>query len=150
MDIQTLKVFAERLRAHLATQDLPIKHGHALELVSAIPGLRTWSEVSAFPDRVASSTLNDLALGRLVRRITEKFSRTVSSAVLLQVLSPPTVPSLKVWPDGPVPGVYNLIGNRLPAVFVVPPALVRRLVTLGAVAMTMRHHLVTRTVVERA
>lgn len=106
MDHQALKVFAERLRAYLATQQLTLKHGQALDLVAAIPGLRNWPEVSAFPDRVAASTLNDHAAGRLARRIHEKFTLSVTPAALLQALVAQSESLLKVWPDGPVPGVY--------------------------------------------
>ncbi len=106
MDPQALKVFAERLRAYLNTQQLALKHGQVLDLVAALPGLRNWPEVSAFPNRVAAATLNDHAAGRLARRIHDRFSLSVSPAALLQALAPPTNSQLKVWPDGPTPGVY--------------------------------------------
>ena len=69
MDTQMLKVFAERLRAHLEQHQLHLKHGQALDLIAALPGLRNWPEVNAFPVRVAAAHVNGESAERLVRRL---------------------------------------------------------------------------------
>ena len=39
MDTEQLKVFAQRLRAYLENHQVQLKHGQALDLVAALPGL---------------------------------------------------------------------------------------------------------------
>lgn len=107
MDTQKLKVFAERLRAYLERQNLSLKHGQALDLIAAIPGLRNWPEVNAFPARVAVAQWDSQSADRLAGRIAKLHTLTLPADELLQALEPVTaVAALKVWPDGPVPGVY--------------------------------------------
>ncbi len=107
MDTQKLKVFAERLRAYLERQNLSLKHGQALDLIAAVPGLRNWPEVNAFPARVAVAHWDSQSADRLARRIAKLHALSLPADELLQALEPViTVAALKVWPDGPVPGVY--------------------------------------------
>lgn len=107
MDTQMLKVFAERLRAHLEQHQLHLKHGQALDLIATLPGLRNWPEVNAFPVRVAAAQVNGDSAERLAKRLSSMHNVTLTSSELMQVLEPAaTAPVLKVWPDGPVPGVY--------------------------------------------
>ncbi len=107
MDTQTLKVFAERLRAHLEQHQLHLKHGQALDLIAALPGLRNWPEVNAFPVRVAAAQVDGVSAERLARRLANTHNITLTAAALVQVLEPfaPTV-GLKIWPEGPAAGVY--------------------------------------------
>lgn len=106
MDTQQLKVFAERLRAHLERHTLTLKHGQALDLIAAIPGLRNWPEVNAFPARVSTAQWDDHSAGRLAKRITKLHAVNLPVDELRQALEPTAASTLKVWPDGPVPGVY--------------------------------------------
>nr|WP_255606758.1 hypothetical protein [Asticcacaulis sp. AND118] len=56
-----------------------------------------------------------------------------------------------VRPETPLLGLVqagDLVGNNVPALFVVAPFLIRRLVALGEIAMTVRHDLVGGAVVE--
>ncbi|MDP3246429.1 MAG: glyoxalase superfamily protein [Polaromonas sp.] len=107
MDTQMLKVFAERLRAHLEQHQLHLKHGQALDLIAALPGLRNWPEVNAFPVRVAAAQVNGESAERLAKRLASLHNVTLTAAALVQVLEP-AAPALglRIWPDGPVPGVY--------------------------------------------
>lgn len=107
MDIQKLKGFADRLRAYLESQNLTLKHGQALDLIAAIPGLRNWPEVNAFPSRMAAAQWDGRSAERLAARIAKQHAVNLSPDDLLLALQPEGVSSaLKVWPDGPVPGVY--------------------------------------------
>lgn len=106
MDTQKLKVFAERLRAYLERQNLSLKHGHALDLIAAIPGLRNWPEVNAFPARVSAAQWDSTSADRLARRIAKLHSLIVPVGELLQTLESGATVALKVWHGGPMPGVY--------------------------------------------
>lgn len=106
MDTQNLKVFAERLRACLERHNISLKHGQALDLIAAIPGLRNWPEVNAFPARVSSAQWDSTSADRLAKRVAKQHSLIVPADELLRALEPSTAATLKVWPDGPAPGVY--------------------------------------------
>lgn len=106
MNTQNLKVFAERLRTHLESHNLIIKHGQALDLIAAIPGLRNWPEVIAFPARYANLQLEQSTVERLTKRIAKLHALRLSVDQLCQVLNPSPVSILTVWPNGPVPGLY--------------------------------------------
>lgn len=109
MDLQQLKSLAERVRALLQQHSSPIGHSQSLDLVAAVPGLRNWPEVVAFPDRVAACDLDDAAARRLAFRLNKKYQVSLSpqavlAAVDAQATTRPRVP--KIWPTGPEPGVY--------------------------------------------
>src|SRR5665213_3255388 len=110
MDVQQLKLLAGRLRGVLAQHDMPVAHAQALDLIAALPGLRNWPEVSAFPDRVAACQLDLPAAGRLVYRLNRIHQLALSPEELRDALSPPdqvrTSRAPVIWPSGPVPGVY--------------------------------------------
>jgi hypothetical protein len=106
MDTQILKVFAERLRAYLERHNLTLKHGQALDLIAAIPGLRNWPEVNAFPARVTAVQWDSHSADRLAKRIAKLHGLILPAGELRQALEPIASNILKVWPDGPLPGVY--------------------------------------------
>lgn len=86
MDTQKLKVFAERLRVCLERHNLTLKYGHALDLVAAIPGLRNWPEVNAFPARVAAAQWDEHSADRLAQRIAKLHAMSLSADELRQAL----------------------------------------------------------------
>jgi len=112
MDTPQLKLLAGLVRALLEQRDVTVSHAQSLEVVSALPGLRNWSEVQAFPDRVANCEMDAASTGRLSFRLRKKYNVEVSSDELLRALSPPatgaegraTLP--RIWPTGPSHGVY--------------------------------------------
>lgn len=107
MDTQMLKVFAERIRAHLGQHQLHLKHGQALDLIAALPGLRNWPEVNAFPARVAAAEVDGDSTERLARRLSALYNITLTPDALAHVLTPDArMLGLRIWPNGPVPGVY--------------------------------------------
>lgn len=106
MDTQKLKVFAERLRAYLERHNLTLKHGQALDLVAAIPGLRNWPEVNAFPARLAAAQWDSSSADRLAKRIAKLHTLILPVDELHQALEPINVSVLNIWPEGPVPGLY--------------------------------------------
>lgn len=106
MDTQQLKVFAERLRAYLERRNLALKHGQTLDLIAAIPGLRNWPEVNAFPARVSAAQWDSYSADRLAKRIAKLHTLILPVDELHQALEPVAANALKVWPDGPIPGVY--------------------------------------------
>lgn len=110
MDIQQLKLYAERVRAALARARCDIKHGQALDLMAALPGLRNWPEVMAFPERVTRATLDEAAFARLVRRIQTKCRVEFTPQDLERVFAKGeegvAVVQLDVWRTGPAPGIY--------------------------------------------
>ena len=69
MDVQQLKLLAGRVRGLLEQSNHPLGHNQSLDLIAALPGLRSWPEVQAFPDRVASCTLDAASAGRLAFRL---------------------------------------------------------------------------------
>lgn len=112
MDTQKLKVFAERLRAYLECRNLILKHGQALDLIAAIPGLRNWPEVNAFPARVSAAQWDSHSADRLARRIAKLHALILPIDELRQALEPAIPSPLKIWPDGPVPGLYVTISQE--------------------------------------
>jgi hypothetical protein len=110
MDVPQLKLLAGQVRSLLKESSAIIGHGQALDLVAALPGLRNWPEVIAFPERVAACQLDSASTGRLAFRLKRNFSREFTPNELLSALVPSTPGSvglaLQVWPGGPPPGVY--------------------------------------------
>jgi len=110
MEIPQLKLLAAGVRQLLKQSQHEIGHNQSLDLIAAIPGLRNWPEVQAFPDRVAAAQLNEDAASRLAFRLNKKFNLGTSSAALLDALQPaaPARADLapQIWPTGPAPGVY--------------------------------------------
>lgn len=110
MDTQQLKLLAATVRALLEQSNHSIGHGQSLDLVAAIPGLRNWPEVQAFPDRVAATELDLASAGRLAFRLQKKFGLGLESREILELLAPSmgsrTDHSLAIWPAGPRAGVY--------------------------------------------
>lgn len=107
MDLQQLKLHAAVVRAFLAQRDRELSHAQSLELISALPGLRTWSEVLAFPDRVTACVLNHTSAGHLATRIERRSQIRTDAPALLELLAPKRdsiVP--EIWPAGPSPGLY--------------------------------------------
>ena len=109
MDTHELKTLARRIRDVLEQSKHPVGHSQSLDLVAAVPGLRNWPEVLAFPDRVAACELDLSSASRLAFRL-RKFEVQLSPEAVLAALSPPGarhgtgVP--QIWPTGPKPGVY--------------------------------------------
>ncbi len=110
MDIPQLKLLAGRVRDQLQQSSCLVGHSQALDLIAALPGLRNWPEVMAFPERVAACTLDVNAATRLAYRINRKFSLDVGAKELMTSFAETgvSVPRnvLQVWPGGPLPGVY--------------------------------------------
>jgi len=110
MDISQLKLLAGRIRGQLQQSSCLIGHSQALDLIAALPGLRNWPEVMAFPARVAACELDAASVSRLVYRINKKFSFDLRPKELLVTLAAgdgmPFFGSLQVWPGGSLPGVY--------------------------------------------
>lgn len=109
MDLPQLKSLAERVRALLQQHRASVGYSQSLDLIAAVPGLRNWPEVVAFPDRVAASVLNDAAARRLAFRLNKKYQvsltpEAVLAAVDTQSATNPRTP--EIWPTGPAPGVY--------------------------------------------
>ena len=109
MDIQQLKSHAGRVRDLLQQSNHPVGHNQALDLVSALIGLRNWPEVLAFPDRVAGCELDLASAGRLAFRL-KKLQLELSPESLVSALSAEASPGAatapQIWPTGPRPGVY--------------------------------------------
>ncbi|MEM5435956.1 hypothetical protein [Paraburkholderia diazotrophica] len=53
MDLQQLKLLAGSIRAFLQQANIRIGHNESLDIAAALPGLRDWPEVSAFPVKTA-------------------------------------------------------------------------------------------------
>lgn len=112
MDVPQLKLLAGLVRGLLEQHDVPIGHSHSLDLIAALPGLRNWPEVNAFPDRVAACELNGGSAARLAHRLRSKHSLEFTAQDLVAALSPPDSSSAagryapQIWPAGPIPGVY--------------------------------------------
>lgn len=112
MDVPQLKLLAGLARGLLEQHNVSIGHAQSLELISALPGLRNWSEVMSFPDRVATCELNLDSAARLSNRLRRKHDLEFNPNELIRALSPPepgkvAAASLPlIWPTGPKPGVY--------------------------------------------
>ena len=110
MDIPQLKLLADQVRNLLKQANHSVNHNQSLDLIAALPGLRNWPEVRAFPDRIAACELDATAAGRLAYRLKRKFEMALTSQDVLTALSPPqpTRPTFvpQIWPTGPLAGVY--------------------------------------------
>lgn len=106
MDAQQLKLLAGRVRDLLAQHNHLVVHGQALDLIAALPGLRNWSEVMAFPARVAECRLSESPATRLAYRLKSRFGLDIETPALLQILDPSQAVLPELWPTGPEPGVY--------------------------------------------
>jgi hypothetical protein len=109
MNVPQLKLLAGLVRGLLEQQNVPIGHSQALDAIAALPGLRNWPEVMAFPERVAATELTTTATGRLSHRLKTRYQVTLTPMTLLKALMPPesqTEVAPEVWPTGPRPGVY--------------------------------------------
>ena len=87
MDMQQLKHVAGHVRGLLDQSNQPIGHSVALDLVASIPGLRNWTEVKAFPDRVATAALDLTSAGRLAIRLNKRFALDIQAPDLLAAIS---------------------------------------------------------------
>ncbi|WP_326543500.1 hypothetical protein [Pseudorhodoferax sp.] len=110
MDIQQLKLLAGLVRGLLEQSHHSVGHNQSLDLIAALPGLRNWPEVQAFPDRVAACELDVASASCLAFRLKKKFALELSPQAMLAALSPPGTEkptrAPQIWPTGPVPGVY--------------------------------------------
>jgi hypothetical protein len=110
MDIPQLKLLAGRVRDQLQQSSCLIGHSQSLDLIAALPGLRNWPEVLAFPGRVAACELDTTSVSRLAYRVNKKFSLEIGPkdwlARLVQGEETLSLGALQVWPGGPLPGVY--------------------------------------------
>jgi hypothetical protein len=109
MDIQRLQLLAERTRDLLQQSNQSLGHNQSLDLIAALPGLRNWPEVRAFPNRVAACQLDESSAGRLAFRLQKKFGLNLSASEILDALgetSPYEQIVPEIWPSGPEPGVY--------------------------------------------
>ena len=110
MNVQQLKLLAGRVRGLLEQQNHELTHGQSLDVIAALPGLRNWPEVLAFPARVAECELTEAATSRLFWRLRSRFGVESDPLVLLRILDPdlpterPGLPEL--WPSGPDAGIY--------------------------------------------
>lgn len=112
MDVPQLKLLAGLVRGLLEQHNVPIGHSQSLDLIAALPGLRNWPEVNAFPDRVAACELNGGTAARLAHRLHSRHNLELAAQELVAALSPPgssreaSGSAPQVWPTGPAPGVY--------------------------------------------
>lgn len=112
MDVPQLKLLAGLARGLLEQHDVSLGHAQSLELISALPGLRNWSEVMAFPDRVARCELALDSAARLANRMARKHGVEFSPHEIIRALSPPEPSKIAaaslplIWPTGSKPGVY--------------------------------------------
>lgn len=106
MDASHLNSLARRLHDWLSAQQHAVKHGHTLDFIAAIPGLRNWPEVLAHPDRVATAQVNAVTCERLAGRIEKKLGVRLPAGDLLAVLTAETAKPLAVWPTGPAAGLW--------------------------------------------
>jgi len=87
MNSQQLKLLAGQIRSLLQRSSHQISHSQALDLAAALPGLRNWPEVLAFPDRLTSTELDDGSTGRLASRLNKIFGLDLTPQDLLKILS---------------------------------------------------------------
>lgn len=106
MEIEHLRQLAAPLREKLARHQRVLKHGHALDLLAAIAGLRNWPEVNAFPQRLAATHLDDAAAERLRSRIATKLGVDLPVDEVEELLHAQGTPPPDLWPSGPKPGIY--------------------------------------------
>jgi hypothetical protein len=110
MELQQLKLLAGRVRQLLQQSNHPVGHNKSLDLIAAVPGLRNWPEVLAFPERVDQCRLDDSSARRLAYRLGKTFDLHLPHDDLLKAICPDRGHAardvLHVWPGGPNPGVY--------------------------------------------
>lgn len=110
MDVPQLKLLAGRVRSLLQQSPSQVGHNQSLDLIAALPGLRNWPEVVAFPNRVAACELDVASTGRLAFRLKKALGVEFTARDLLSTLAPDgsaqTQDLLQVWPAGPPAGVY--------------------------------------------
>jgi hypothetical protein len=87
MDVEFLKVLANRVRLLLAQQKIAISRGQALDLAAALPGRRIWPEVQAFSSELGPIQLDLAAARRLSKRLLDKHSQRWEPTLLLRALS---------------------------------------------------------------
>ena len=95
MDAEQLKLLAAKLRESFP-REIALSRGQSLDLIAALPGLRNWPEVRAFPERLAARDYDLDAMGRLSRRIvasfgprlTERATRWLDADGLMNTLMP--------------------------------------------------------------
>lgn len=95
MDLQQLKLLAGSIRAFLQQANIQIGHNESLDVAAALPGLRNWPEVSAFPDRVSAFTLDIAAAHRLAARLEKRYSFHMAPPAILRKLEATGVTPLK-------------------------------------------------------
>lgn len=86
MDLPTLKLLAVHVRVLLEQSHHHIGHNQSLDLIAALPGLRNWPEVKAFPDRVAACQLDDVSAARLGTQLQKRFGLSSATPSLLSSL----------------------------------------------------------------
>ena len=112
MDIPQLKRLAEHVRTLLSQANHTVSHNQSLDLIAALPGLRNWPEVQAFPDRVTACNLDPSSISRLSYRLKRKFELELTPEHVLAALSRQHHDDVEeslapqIWPTGPAPGIY--------------------------------------------
>jgi hypothetical protein len=99
MDLQQLKLLAGRVRGLLEQSNHTVRHNQALDLISALPGLRNWPEVQAFPDRVAACELDTTSAGRMAFRLKKNFEIVFTPQSMFTELSPPGAQGIQRVPQ---------------------------------------------------
>jgi hypothetical protein len=87
MDIQQLQALAGRVRDLLRQSNHLIGYDQSLDLIAALPALRNWLEVRAFPAWVATFELDESCATRLALRLKKRFDLDLSPSTVLDVLS---------------------------------------------------------------
>lgn len=110
MDTEQLKLLAGHVRSLIKQANRSVGHNQSLDLIAALPGLRNWPEVIAFPDRVSACKVDGPGASRLAYRLKRNFQLELSPQEILTALLPQqarTVENtLQIWPGGPASGVY--------------------------------------------
>lgn len=83
MDLQQLKLLAGSIRAFLQQANIRIGHNESLDIAAALPGLRNWPEVSAFPDRVSAFALDMASASRLAIRLKKRYGFDMTPSTIL-------------------------------------------------------------------
>ena len=108
MDIEQLRLLASRVRDYLQHSPFPVAHNKSLDLIAAVPGLRNWPEVMAFPNRVQTARFDLESASRLATRL-KTIGLNISAELLFEEIAPTLSASAdapQIWPNGPKPGVY--------------------------------------------
>ncbi|MBP0597755.1 hypothetical protein J8I26_06560 [Herbaspirillum sp. LeCh32-8] len=116
MDIEQLKLLAAHVRGLLEQRNHTIGHNKSLDLIAALPGLRNWPEVLAFPPQVARCELDQASAGRLAFRLQKLFNVEYSAQEMLAQLAASGTPvaayAPHIWPAGPAAGVYITTSSK--------------------------------------